>query len=157
MDYLFILFFILIKNWHMFLYLVNLQDDINPYNAEIVLYKLWQGFFQFEIIINVTVSSFRFIWISMLWVYRHYKYFTAYSAGIDFRIGHLQTLLDNLPSMICVWSWGEFGSSKFSRPSHLDKRMRAGLGTESPISPHTLRAHLLHTENFQAEKRQFKN
>ena len=31
-------------------------------------------FFQFKIIINVLVSSLRFIWIPMLWVYGHYKY-----------------------------------------------------------------------------------
>ena len=36
---------------------------INPYNAEIFLYKPWRpkGFFQFEIIINVLVSFFPFI------------------------------------------------------------------------------------------------
>ena len=28
-------------------------------------------FFQFEIIVNVLVTSFRFIWIPMLWVYDH--------------------------------------------------------------------------------------
>ena len=41
------------------------------YNAEIFLYKPLRPkcFFQFEIIINVLVSSFRFIWIPMLWVY----------------------------------------------------------------------------------------
>ena len=46
-----------------------------------------KSFFQFEIIINVLVSSFRFIRIPtcMLWVYGHYKYFDSYSAGIDFR------------------------------------------------------------------------
>ena len=42
------------------------------------------GFFQFEIIINVLVSFFRFIWIPMIWVYDHYKYLYYYSAGIDF-------------------------------------------------------------------------
>ena len=44
-------------------------SHFNPYNAEIFLYKLWRpkDFFQFEIIINVLVSSFRFIWIPMLW------------------------------------------------------------------------------------------
>ena len=31
-----------------------------------------QRFLQFEIIINVLVVSFRFIWIPMLWVYGHY-------------------------------------------------------------------------------------
>ena len=42
-----------------------------------------KGFFQFEIIINVLVSCLRFIWIPMLWVYGHYRYFC--SAGIHFR------------------------------------------------------------------------
>ena len=43
-------------------------------------------FFQFEIIITVLVSSFRFIWIPMLWVYGHYtrNIFYSYSAGNDF-------------------------------------------------------------------------
>ena len=41
-------------------------------------------FFQFEIIINVLVSSYWFIWIPMVWVYGHYKYLYSYSAGIDF-------------------------------------------------------------------------
>ena len=45
------------------------------------------GFFQFEIIINVSVSPFWFIWIPMLWVYNHYKYVYPYSAGIDFSLG----------------------------------------------------------------------
>ena len=31
------------------------------------------GYIQFEIIINVLVGSFRFIWIPMLWVYGDYK------------------------------------------------------------------------------------
>ena len=39
---------------------------------------------QFEIIINVLFSSFRFIWIPMLWVYGHYKYFNSFSAGTVF-------------------------------------------------------------------------
>ena len=43
------------------------------------------GFFQFEIIINVSVSSFRFIWIPMLWVYGHYKYFTLSVRGPTLR------------------------------------------------------------------------
>ena len=52
-----------------------------------LLYKLWRPkcFFQFEIIIIIFVSSLRFIWIPMLWVYDHYKYCYSYSAGIDFR------------------------------------------------------------------------
>ena len=39
-------------------------------------------FFQFEIIINVLFSSFRLIWIHMLCVYGHCKYFNTFSAGI---------------------------------------------------------------------------
>ena len=41
-------------------------------------------FIQFEVIINVLVSSFQFISIPMLWVYVHYKYFNYFSAGIVF-------------------------------------------------------------------------
>ena len=45
----------------------------NTYSSEIFLYKPWRpkDFIQFEIVINVLVSSFRFIWIPMLWVYDH--------------------------------------------------------------------------------------
>ena len=43
-----------------------------------------KGFFQFEIIINVLVTSSCFIWIPMLLVYAHFKYVYFYSAGIDF-------------------------------------------------------------------------
>ena len=39
-----------------------------------ILYKPQRpkGYFQFEIILNVLVSSFRFIWIPMLWVYGYF-------------------------------------------------------------------------------------
>ena len=40
-----------------------------------------KGFFQFEMIINVLGSSFKFIRIPMLWVYSHYKYFISVSVG----------------------------------------------------------------------------
>ena len=41
-------------------------------------------FFQFEIIIYVLVSaSLEYLYICMLWVYGHYKYFYSFSAGID--------------------------------------------------------------------------
>ena len=44
----------------------------DPYNGEIFLYKLWRPkIFQFEIITHVLLTSFRFIWIPMLWVYAH--------------------------------------------------------------------------------------
>ena len=58
----------------------------NHYSAEIILYKSWRpkGLFKFEIIINVLVSSFCFIWIPMLLVYGHYTYFNSLSMGIVF-------------------------------------------------------------------------
>ena len=55
---------------------VVLASKINPFSVEIFLHKPWRPKgFQFEIIINGLVSSFRFIWIPMLWVYCHNKYF----------------------------------------------------------------------------------
>ena len=53
----------------------------------LILYEPWRpkGFIQFEIIINVLVSFFWLIWIRMLWVYGHYKYYQSYSAATDFR------------------------------------------------------------------------
>ena len=52
---------------------------LKPHNAELILYQSWRpkGFFQFEIIINGLVISFWFIWIPILWVYDHKKYFTG--------------------------------------------------------------------------------
>ena len=44
-----------------------------------------KGFFRFEIIVNVLVGSFRFIWIPILWVYGHYKYFNPFSAETVYR------------------------------------------------------------------------
>ena len=58
---------------------------LNPYSIEIFLYKPLRPkvFSRFEICINILVSSFWFIWISvpMLWVYAHCKYFNSFSAG----------------------------------------------------------------------------
>ena len=58
----------------------------DSHNADIFLYKPWKPkyFFQYEIIINVLISSSRFIWIPMFWVYCQYKYFNSFSAGIVF-------------------------------------------------------------------------
>ena len=55
----------------------------NPLNAEIFFNKPWRtkGLFKFGIIINVIFSFFCFIWITMLWVYGHHKYFNSFSAG----------------------------------------------------------------------------
>ena len=54
---------------------MNTVTYFNFYNAELFLLKPWRlkGFAQFEIIINVLVISFRFIWIGlpMLWVHGH--------------------------------------------------------------------------------------
>ena len=45
-------------------------SSFKSYNAELFLYKPWRpkGSFQFEIIINGSLISFRFIWIPMLWI-----------------------------------------------------------------------------------------
>ena len=44
-----------------------------------------KGIFSLEIIINILVRTFWFIWIPMLWVSDRYKYVYSYSAEIDFR------------------------------------------------------------------------
>ena len=48
------------------------------------------------------VSSFRFIWIPMLWVYSHSKYLYTYTAGIDFRIWHQIRLSKVYPHTVRV-------------------------------------------------------
>ena len=53
-----------------------------------------QRVFQFEVIIYVLVSSFRFIWIHMPWIYDHYKYIISFSVGIVFR-RQILTFKDN--------------------------------------------------------------
>ena len=49
------------------------EQGFNPYNVEIFLYKPWKPiiYFEFEILFNVLISSFCFVWIPMLWVYGH--------------------------------------------------------------------------------------
>ena len=42
---------------------------------------------QFEIIMNILVGFFCFIWIPMLWVYGHYTYFNCLSAGTVLHVG----------------------------------------------------------------------
>ena len=66
----------------------------NPYSAEVLLNKPQRSKRQFEITINVLVSFFRFIWMPMLRVYGHYKYFHSYSAGIVFRRQNLTSKVD---------------------------------------------------------------
>ena len=58
---------------------------MSPWSAELNVNDGEQRCFQFEIIINVLVSPFRFIWIPMLWVYSNYTYFYSYGAEFDFR------------------------------------------------------------------------
>ena len=43
-----------------------------------------KGFFQFEIVIYGLVISSRLIWIPVLWVHGHYRYFNSFSAGTVF-------------------------------------------------------------------------
>ena len=57
------------------------HDFINPHNAKMFSYH----FFLFVVIINVHVSSFRFIWIPMLWVYGHYTCFNSFSVRNVFK------------------------------------------------------------------------
>ena len=48
----------------------------------------------FKIIINILLSFFRFIWIPVLWVCGHCKYFYSYSVGIDMRRQNLTSKVD---------------------------------------------------------------
>ena len=66
-----------------------------------------KGFFQFESIINVLVSSFCFIWIPMLGVYGHYKYFTLSVRG---------STLD-----VRIWRGRQILTSKFNPHAERDK------------------------------------
>ena len=89
-------------------------------------------FFQFEIIINVLVRSFFFIWIPMLWFYSRYKYFIFFSVGSDYRRQDLTSTdvrfwrLNTLPAL-----WGfrvaECGTSGSLRVG--------GVGYLAPRSP----------------------
>ena len=63
----------------------NIHLNLKAVNFLYINYSLHQRVFKFKNIINVLDSSFRFIWIPMLWVYDRYKYFYSYSAGIYFR------------------------------------------------------------------------
>ena len=77
-----------------------------------------KGFSQFEISINVFVSSFRFIWIPMLCVCGYYEYLYSYSAWIDSRRQNL-TSTDvrfwRLESIAAPWGlWSSQNISTFS-------------------------------------------
>ena len=47
-------------------------------------FEPWRSEAELTPLINVLVNSFRFIWIPMLRVYDHYKYFNSFSARIVF-------------------------------------------------------------------------
>ena len=65
---------------------------INPYNAEVFLHKPWRP--KCKTIKNVLFSSFRFIWIQMLWVYDHLKDFnTSSTLSTDVRSWLIKTVL----------------------------------------------------------------
>ena len=74
----------LVQHW------IDGQTAVNPYNAIIFLFKPWRRnvFFQFQIIL---FSSFRFIWIPVLWVCAHYNYLTlsVRRSTLDVRIWRL--------------------------------------------------------------------
>ena len=65
------------------------------YNAVLYLYKLWRlkAFVQFEIIITVSIYSFRFIRIPILVVYGHYKYFTPILRGSTLDVVYRRQIL----------------------------------------------------------------
>ena len=68
-----------------------------PYNAGICLYKLWtpKGFSQFEITINVLVSSFRFIWIpygSTLYILQFFQCGDYWKTYFIWFISHVSTI-----------------------------------------------------------------
>ena len=81
------------KPVHFILYLSTLQKpaagagfcNVLKYKADTFYLSTIQklapeGFFKF-----VLVSSLRFIWLPMWWVYGHIKCFYSYGVGIDFR------------------------------------------------------------------------
>ena len=71
-------------------------------------------FFQLEIIINVLIGSFWFIWIPMLWVYGHYIYCDSFSAGIEFIRENLRStdvrfwLIKEVPALRELTYFGTF-------------------------------------------------
>ena len=100
----------------------------NPCDDEICVHKSWRQkcfFFQFEIVINVLVSSFRFICIPMLWVCGHYKYFTSFSAGIDFRRQNLTSVdvrfwrPNSIPALKGLIDQSSLTSSRSDQPAKL--------------------------------------
>ena len=96
---------------------------INPWNAKIYLYKSWKpkGCVQFKIIINVLVSSFRFIWIPMLRVYGHYVFFfflSVQGSTLDVRIWRLKSI-PRAERVKLVWLTVHLSSPKMTEDYHV--------------------------------------
>ena len=62
----------------------GLAELLLPYCLSKLIISRPNTSFAIRIIINVSVCSFRFIRIPMLWVYDHYKYVNFFSAGTVF-------------------------------------------------------------------------
>ena len=59
---------------------------------------------KFKITMNVSVSSFRFIWIPMLWVYGPYVFFNDFSGpSLDVRIWRLTSLYGRIWRLVLKW------------------------------------------------------
>ena len=63
-----------------------------------------KGIFQFEII-NGLVSSFRFIWIPILWVNGRLKYFNSFSAVTVFIRQNYVRVKAIVIHQVVRWSW----------------------------------------------------
>ena len=72
-----------------------------------------EGFFRFEIIINVSVSFFRFDQIPVLWIYGRYTYLNSFSAGTVFIRQNLE-LSTNCKVHNCTNSQIHCGGEVFS-------------------------------------------
>ena len=60
------------------------SNRIEHCNIFVLIIETKVFLFQFEITINVLVSSFCFSWILMLWVYVRWNFFNSFSAGAVF-------------------------------------------------------------------------
>ena len=130
----------------------RLWANINSYNAERFVYKLWmtKGFLNLRFIRNVFVSSFRFIWIHILWAHGHYKYFTFFSEEIDSRRQNITSIdvrfwrLKSVPALegsneiwfndSCLWlCWFNVGPALQTvanlKPSQAERLMFASTST----------------------------
>ena len=84
----------------------NMWVGLNLESADIPFYKPLNPkcFFQFKIIINVLVSPFWFIWITMLWVYDNtFLIISARGSTLDVRIWRLLTSDSDVKSRSPHW------------------------------------------------------